>query len=158
MTTNGFWNWDVDDAANNKRIEDLPENRREAVLAALAAKKRKREEMAGKWTPPAPRDMTDPANWRPHPHFNEHPTLIIDRSDTKCGVCGESADYHDKSHGKMLGYAATNGRPGCGAVWTHVASNYVGLNMKELNKELRPDLIWCGYDDYYDAKQRIADE
>jgi hypothetical protein len=44
----GSWNWDVDDAANSKRLEDLPENEHAEVEAALLKKREYRAELATK--------------------------------------------------------------------------------------------------------------
>lgn len=69
-------------------------------------------------------------------------TLIINLSDSQCGACGKSADPYEDSHVSILGY---HPGPGCGAVYTHVTSHYMGVS--ERVKEMRPDLIWSGFED-----------
>lgn len=65
--------------------------------------------------------------------------LFINRSDSKCGACGGDADPREKAHVQPMGYAQ---RPGCGAVWSHVGSQYRGAGIEETSQEMRPDLIW----------------
>lgn len=66
--------------------------------------------------------------------------LYIDRSSTECGVCRHSADPRETSHLTRLGLGAD--RRGCGVRWTHVSSNYVGMD--DTVKEMRPDLPFLG--------------
>lgn len=66
-------------------------------------------------------------------------TLIIGRSDSHCGVCNRDADPHERAHTRRLGYTPGEG---CGAVWTHVTSAYVGDDIEAAIKAMRPDLIF----------------
>jgi hypothetical protein len=43
VSPSGHWNWDVDDAASSKRIEDAPAEQQEGIRAALAEKKAMRD-------------------------------------------------------------------------------------------------------------------
>ena len=63
--------------------------------------------------------------------------LIINRSDSRCGMCGKNADPHETEHRmeRMRG-------EGCGAPFTEMTSDYTG--MEEACKRLRPDLPWKG--------------
>lgn len=70
--------------------------------------------------------------------------LIINRSDSKCGNCGQGANPREIAHDTIIEYSPNTGRPGCKAKFTHVESHYVGLDMKTRCLEMRPDLIWCG--------------
>jgi len=70
-------------------------------------------------------------------------TLIINRSSSKCSVCGKGADPNDKQHIKVLGYGDNLGE-GCGVTWTHVRTDYVGPHVEEATREMRPDLIFVG--------------
>lgn len=46
---NGFWNCDVDDAANSKQLEDITDPQERArVESALAAKRAERERLEAK--------------------------------------------------------------------------------------------------------------
>lgn len=67
--------------------------------------------------------------------------LIINRSDSRCGGCGKSADPHEDAHYRVLGY-----RPGegCGETFTSVSSDYFGMD--EAIKSFRPDLPFVGFD------------
>lgn len=67
-------------------------------------------------------------------------TLIINRSDSKCGNCNRGADPHDEAHVKCLGYAPQP--EGCGVVWTHVTTDYTGDDIAERAQAMRPDLIF----------------
>jgi hypothetical protein len=69
-------------------------------------------------------------------------TLIINRSDTKCGNCGKGADPYAESHDVILGYPPIGGGPGCGVRWAQVRSDYTG--MEDRCREMRPDLEWVG--------------
>lgn len=68
-------------------------------------------------------------------------TLFIDHWASKCGECGKGADPYEKKHKTALpGFnrQGTHGK-GCGVRWTHVSSNYIGMD--ERIAEMRPDLI-----------------
>jgi hypothetical protein len=67
--------------------------------------------------------------------------LYINRFDSRCGNCNKSASPYENSHLSILGY--TPG-PGCGAVFTEVASDYFG--MQDAVTRIRPDLPWVGWD------------
>lgn len=67
--------------------------------------------------------------------------LEVSGFSSRCGTCGQSADPHEETHGTMLGYGATNGQPGCGVRWTHIASYYAYPGMADRLKAMRPDLI-----------------
>lgn len=75
-------------------------------------------------------------------------TLIVNRSESRCGDCGRGADPHELSHDTVLGYGGPYG-PGCGVVWDSVASDYVGMHMQEITANMRPDLTWVGDDFVY---------
>jgi hypothetical protein len=68
--------------------------------------------------------------------------LIINRTDSRCGACGKACDPREKRHATILGYGPDNGKPGCGAVWTHATSHYVGLGIEQAARRMRPDLEW----------------
>lgn len=61
--------------------------------------------------------------------------LIINRSDSECGACGQPATWSEDAHITRLGY---NPGEGCGAVWDAVSSNYFGMD--EAVQRCRPDL------------------
>lgn len=75
-------------------------------------------------------------------------TLFINLTDSKCGACEGGADPYEKAHITRLGWAAANapeGSPekrGCGAEFTSLSSNYMGLDIEQGAKEMRPDLPW----------------
>lgn len=72
-------------------------------------------------------------------------TLIIDRWESRCSVCNSGADPYEKTHKtKYPGYSKEEG---CGALFTTMRSNYIGLNMKQRCLEMRPDLEWVGHDE-----------
>jgi len=64
-------------------------------------------------------------------------TLIINRSDSRCGGCGASASPYEDAHVSRLGY--TPGK-GCGEPWDSVSSDYFGMD--DSIKAMRPDLPW----------------
>lgn len=75
-------------------------------------------------------------------------TLYINVSNSRCGNCNRGCDPRSQAHNIVYEYSKDSGKiPGCGIVWLYVASDYVGLNMKERCAEFRPDLIWNGYDE-----------
>jgi hypothetical protein len=67
--------------------------------------------------------------------------LIIDRVESMCDACGVNCDPHEKSHKTNLGWSPeVRAQPGCGAVYTQVTSNYIGMD--DVIKAMRPDLEW----------------
>lgn len=52
--------------------------------------------------------------------------LIMNRMDSRCGNCNESADPGEDGHYTILGYVK-NGEPGCGEEWDSVSSDYINL-------------------------------
>ncbi len=52
--------------------------------------------------------------------------LIINRMDSRCGNCNESASPHENGHFTILGYV-NNGSPGCGELWDSVESDYINM-------------------------------
>lgn len=78
--------------------------------------------------------------------------LFINRNDSKCGVCGKGALPYEKTHATIAAYNQTeNGKPGCGAEWTHISSYYGGDGIKLASMKLRPDLIWI---DFWETLER----
>ena len=71
---------------------------------------------------------------RPH-------TLIINRSDSRCGNCGRSADPKEPTHEKVLGYSPGEG---CHQRFVLMDSDYMGIGMREACERLRSDLTWVG--------------
>lgn len=67
--------------------------------------------------------------------------LIINRTDSRCGQCNESASPHENGHFTILGYTH-NGSPGCGELWDSVESDYInmGKQMTEWHFNM-PNLI-----------------
>lgn len=75
-------------------------------------------------------------------------TLVVDRSHSTCNACGRGASPYEAAHLSVLSWSdEERAKPGCGIAWTKVASNYVGLNMKDRCAEMRPDLEWVGFDE-----------
>lgn len=67
--------------------------------------------------------------------------LFIDRSNSRCGACGKGADPAEKQHDTIIEYSPNTGRPGCGAIYEAVSTNYVNLDgLYDSIKEMRPDL------------------
>ena len=52
--------------------------------------------------------------------------LIINRTDSKCGDCGKSANPDESGHYTILGYV-DNGSSGCGKEWDSVSSDYINM-------------------------------
>jgi len=71
-------------------------------------------------------------------------TLYVNRNDSRCGECGKSAMPYQTVHDERFGY---NPGPGCGAVFTQIDSDYVGIYMQEWAEKNRPDLEWVGLDE-----------
>jgi hypothetical protein len=65
-------------------------------------------------------------------------TLLIGRNESSCNACGGAADLNARSHDVLLGYGPSNGQPGCGVTWTHVAATYTGT--EDAVRQMRPDL------------------
>lgn len=72
--------------------------------------------------------------------------LIVNRSSSKCASCGKGADPHDIAHNQVIGYdVAGEFVPGCGAVYTHVTTHYMGAEIAERVRQMRPDLTFIDY-------------
>jgi len=63
--------------------------------------------------------------------------LYINSWNSKCGACGQDCDPYEEQHDTTLGYKPVS-KEGCHAIYTHVSTNYAGLNPSDM----RPDLIW----------------
>lgn len=70
-------------------------------------------------------------------------TIFINLSSSRCGNCNGNADPHAVSH-EVTGFFMD--KPGCGATYTHVSTDYMGMGSKE--KDMRPDLIWIDPEDW----------
>lgn len=68
--------------------------------------------------------------------------LVISRSASLCTHCGRGCLPWETHHTTMAGYADYD-KPGCGAKFTAVSTNYFGLD--DAVKEMRPDLPFVGY-------------
>jgi hypothetical protein len=64
--------------------------------------------------------------------------LVINRFDSRCESCGKGASPSEKSHETLLGYNIDPSKKGCGVTWTHVRSDYSGLD--DRIARMRPDL------------------
>jgi len=62
-------------------------------------------------------------------------TLIINRSDSRCGNCGKSANPAEAKHDTVIGY---NPGPGCGQRWVLVDTDYLGLDPTRTRPDLAP--------------------
>lgn len=72
-------------------------------------------------------------------------TLIVNRSDSRCGECGRGADPHQLRHDQVLGYYTDENRPEpCMALFDSIRSDYSDL--KVALTAMRPDLRWVGFD------------
>jgi hypothetical protein len=69
-------------------------------------------------------------------------TLIIDRSSSVCSACGRGAKADETSHDSILGWSGQ--KPGCGATYTATASHYMGEQMADGIRAMRPDLPFVG--------------
>ena len=69
--------------------------------------------------------------------------LIVNKSDSFCGNCGQSADPSEGAHETVFGLGLREqvGR-GCGVVWKRVGSEYRGGGIENSVREMRPDLEW----------------
>jgi hypothetical protein len=65
--------------------------------------------------------------------------IYINRSDSRCGACGESASMRETGHFSVLGY--TPGK-GCGAIWDGVSSDYTHI----------PEILAAGDTGYFFAE------
>lgn len=69
-------------------------------------------------------------------------TLYINKSDSRCGACGKSADPYEESH--ISGDWYNDKRlMGCGVIFTSVASDYTHIGPEDISA-MRPDLPWVG--------------
>lgn len=53
--------------------------------------------------------------------------IFINRSDSRCGDCGQNAFPSEEGHFSSPTYGDM-ARKGCGALWTHVSSSYSPLD------------------------------
>lgn len=63
--------------------------------------------------------------------------LFVGSSSSTCGACGLSCLPREEAHETPCGY---DFHPGCGAVYTHITSTYLGEESIAATKRLRPDL------------------
>lgn len=68
--------------------------------------------------------------------------LIVNRSDSKCGNCGQPADLNEVHHDTVNRWGEIS--EGCHTRFVLVTSHYVGPGIKERIAQLRPDLTWVG--------------
>jgi hypothetical protein len=66
--------------------------------------------------------------------------LVVNRSDSRCGACGEGANPNERTHSRILNWGDKG--PGCGAVWTHVTSDYTNMELHVGRDPRWADLIW----------------
>lgn len=72
-------------------------------------------------------------------------TLVVGGWTSKCGACGRSADPEEATHQtRPGGYSGRGSRPGCGARFTAVATEYTGQGPANATKAMRPDLPFIG--------------
>jgi hypothetical protein len=67
--------------------------------------------------------------------------LTVGTCDSHCGACGKTCLPWEPAHTSRCGY---DQHEGCGAVYTHVTTNYVAAGLAERILEMRPDLIPVG--------------
>lgn len=77
--------------------------------------------------------------------------LIINRTESVCGGCGQSCDPAEKSHETTLGWGPDNGSVGCGATYQFTVTEYDGEWQAKGVKAMRPDLQFRGVG-YLDRK------
>jgi hypothetical protein len=65
--------------------------------------------------------------------------LIINKWDSRCDNCNQSADPWEDNHDTVLGYTPGEG---CHVLFTEVSSDYVGGGVEETTRRMRPDLIF----------------
>lgn len=74
--------------------------------------------------------------------MKDNKILHVGTWSSRCGVCGRGAFPNEKTHAKEAGYSKNRGS-GCGAEWTHIASDYcLNGEEKKICEEMRPDLIY----------------
>lgn len=71
-------------------------------------------------------------------------TLIINRSESRCGNCRMGADPMQLHHDIILGYGLED-KKGCGQRFVFVTSHYIGNGVKEAVLKMRPDLEWIDF-------------
>lgn len=60
---------------------------------------------------------------------------------SQCGECGRDCDPKELNHDTLLGYGPDNGKPGCGAEFTHLEmGGWYGRDFDKAAQALRPDL------------------
>jgi len=76
-------------------------------------------------------------------------TLYINKSESRCGYCSGGCDPYEEYHITLLGWSAYNDKmDGCGALFTEVSSDYVGMpDLVKHIKEMRPDLPYVGWEE-----------
>jgi len=83
-------------------------------------------------------------------------TLIINRSNSRCGNCNRGASTEQRIHDTIYEYSPDTGAVGCGTEFRYVASDYFGLGSfwggefettEELYAHMYPDLEWNGFDE-----------
>ena len=76
-------------------------------------------------------------------------TLYINKSESRCGECNKGCDPYEETHITLLGWFATNDKmKGCGARFTDVSSDYVGMpGLADAIKLMRPDLPYHGWEE-----------
>jgi hypothetical protein len=68
-------------------------------------------------------------------------TLVINRSDSRCGACGLNAFPTEPGHNTLAGYSAKPGQKGCGVVWKYVSTDYTDFEgTYDAVRRMRPDL------------------
>jgi hypothetical protein len=65
-------------------------------------------------------------------------TLIINRTDSRCGGCGRSADPNEAGHYTELGWHGP--KAGCGMLFVRARSDYT-----DITGSRRPDLPWVSW-------------
>lgn len=65
--------------------------------------------------------------------------LHIGRTSSMCGACGRPCLPREASHITPCGYGTQ--KPGCGATYTHVRSEYPDAASVAATNAMRPDLI-----------------
>lgn len=74
--------------------------------------------------------------------MDEKVVLYINLSNSRCGNCNGGALTSQIVHDTEYGYSKIFPRPGCGAKFTHVSSDYLDHNgLYDSIMASRPDLI-----------------
>jgi hypothetical protein len=74
--------------------------------------------------------------------------LVINRSDNYCANCSKGTTLTERFHTTVTSWSdEERAKPGCGTEFLYVASDYVGLRMRELCDEKWPHLEWVGIDE-----------